>query len=834
LKDHLLRCLRSYWIVPFFILPGADLLAQSISGDITDEHNQPIPFAHVFINELETGASADSKGHYFLTINPGTYNVVVSSVGYKSKSTRITVPDKPMTLNFTLESSAIELNEIVVKSSRKDPAYEIIQRAIDNKQKYLKLVKSSRTKIYARAMETMEKKKKKVVEQESTETDDKKGPPVDPFEQKKKEEAARLQSINLVEMNLTLNYQYPELYKEERTGFKQYGSREGLFIPVFSQADFNFYHNLVDLKGISEIPVISPLSRTSVLSYKFKLEEATKEGAELVYKIKVTPRKTGDATVSGYIFINDSTWNINRLDLTLEKGGLKFYDHFTIKQRYQKIDEELWIPSRQEFDYQTKAGKKTFKGNTVLFYSEYERDYKFPENFFGNEVAVTTNDAYKRDSTYWAESRPEPLTGDQKKMVHYRDSVDAVQKSKPYLDSMEAKYNKITLGEVLYSGIGFRKHEKKREININPLLGTLDFAVIGGFRLGTNVSWFRRYENERMIWTSAHFNMGLKNADPQGGVSFWTRYNPYKLGDFSIRIGREFYSVNSFDAYLNQLRISNYIVHDYVKTFHRIELFNGFYISSDLNFSNRKSVEEYDRTSILNPIIDETDPLYFEDYQALISNMRLAYTPGQKYMREPKRKVVLGSKYPTIFFNHQKGWKDIFASDVDFDYIDFGFEQNLLLGTLGNSKYQIKAGKFVNTNDLRYIDFKRFRQSDPILYSDPMNSFQLLDTSLTARDWFIEAHYIHHFNGAMINNIPLIKKLRLRTVAGAGIMWIKESNYRHEELFAGLERIFKLGARRRLRIGVYGVLGQSNYTPPKTDFKISFDIIDTWKRDWSY
>jgi hypothetical protein len=419
-------------------------------------------------------------------------------------------------------------------------------------------------------------------------------------------------------------------------------------------------------------------------------------------------------------------------------------------------------------------------------------------------------------------------------VIEYRDSVETAHKSKHYLDSMEARYNKITLGEVLYNGVGFRKTSKQRDINIAPLLSFLDFAVIGGFRLGTYGSWFRRFENGRMIWTRGAFNVGLKNADPQANASFWTRYDPFSLGDASVRFGRSFYSVNSFDAYLNQLRISNYIVHDFVDLFHKREFFNGFYVSTDLGYANRKSVETYDRSSILNPIIDETDPLRFEDYQAFITNFRLAYTPRQKFMREPNRKIVLGSKYPTIFFNHKKGWDKIFSSDVDFDYIDFGLEQNILFGTLGNSKYTITAGRFVNTRDLRYIDYKRFRQSDPILYSEPMHSFQLLDTSLTSTDWFIEAHYIHHFNGAMINNIPLVKKLKIRTVAGAGVMWIKENNYRHEEIFGGLERIFKLGARRRLRLGVYGVLGQSNFAPPKTDFKISFDIIDTWKRDWSY
>lgn len=71
-------------------------------------------------------------------------------------------------------------------------------------------------------------------------------------------------------------------------------------------------------------------------------------------------------------------------------------------------------------------------------------------------------------------------------------------------------------------------------------------------------------------------------------------------------------------------------------------------------------------------------------------------------------------------------------------------------------------------------------------------------------------------------------------MAGAGVMWIKENGYRHQELFGGIEPVLKLGARRRLRIGLYGIVGQSNHTPRKTDFKISFDIIDTWKRDWSY
>jgi hypothetical protein len=805
--------------------------AQSISGHISDENDNPIPFANLFIKESGGGAAADDHGRYYLTIDPGVYNLVISSLGFESQTVQIIVGDKAVVRDFILRSSAVELDQIEIRVRRRDPAYEIMQKAIDKKGEYLSQVKSSRTNVYVRAFENVDVRAKKAEDEGEQPPDTS---PLDPFAEARKKEEARLAKINLVEMELVLNYQYPDLFKEERTAYKSYGARAGLFIPVFHQTDFNFYHNLVDLKGISEIPMISPLSRTAILSYRFKLEQVLKEAGQTVYKIRVTPRKTGDATAKGFVFINDSTWNVNRLELALHKGGLRFYDDFTIKQTYQKVDEGLWIPSRQEFAYETRSGRKLFRGSTVLVFSGFENNYKFPPRFFGNEVSVITTEAYKRDTTYWARARPEPLAEDQKKVIAYRDSLEAVRTSKKYLDSLETAYNRITFGEVVYHGLGFRSEEKKSHVSFSPLIGLIDFSVIGGWRIGPHAGYFRRFKNERIIWTGGALRMGLKNQDIQGNANFHTRYNPFRQGVASFRFGREFYSINSFDAYLNQLRISNYIIRDHWDLFHRIELINGLYVSTDVGFSNRKSVEGYDATSIINEVIDEVEPLKFDGYQALITNFRLAYTPKQKYMREPYQKVVLGSKFPTFYLNHKKGWHGILDSDINFDYVDFTIDHSLLLGTLGNSRYTFTTGKFLNVKDLRYVDVKRFRQSDPYLYSNPMHSFQLLDTSLIATDWFVEGHYIHHFNGAMINNIPLIKKLKIRTVAGAGFMWIRESNYRHEEIFGGVERIFKVGARRRLKIGVYGVLAQSNFTAPQTDWKISFDIIDTWKRDWSY
>ena len=187
-----------------------------------------------------------------------------------------------------------------------------------------------------------------------------------------------------------------------------------------------------------------------------------------------------------------------------------------------------------------------------------------------------------------------------------------------------------------------------------------------------------------------------------------------------------------------------------------------------------------------------------------------------------------------FYTDYTHGWNGLFSSDVDYDLIEFGVKQSLPLGTFGYSKYNVKAGTFLNSSELYEMDMKRIRQSDPILFTEPLISFQFLDTSLVTTNWFLEGHYIHHFNGALINNIPLVKKLKIRTVAGASALWVQDSDYRHEELLAGVERVFKLGARRKLKLGVYGIVANSNRTPTTTGIKFAIDIIDSWKKDWSF
>ena len=224
-------------------------------------------------------------------------------------------------------------------------------------------------------------------------------------------------------------------------------------------------------------------------------------------------------------------------------------------------------------------------------------------------------------------------------------------------------------------------------------------------------------------------------------------------------------------------------------------------------------------------MIPNNDPTDFSSYQALILDASLSYTPQQKYMREPYRKVLLGSAWPTFTINYERGIPKLFGSDVDHEYLNLSINQTLKIGTLGTTSYRVAGGKFLSSRSLKDVDYKFQRRSDPFWFSNPMYSFQGLDSTMPSKDYIFELHFVHHDNGAIINKIPFMKKTRIGLVFGGGAMYVKENDFQFYEVLAGLERNFKL-TRRRLRVGIYGFMSDGNKIDPNIGWKVSFSILN--------
>ena len=60
---------------------------------------------------------------------------------------------------------------------------------------------------------------------------------------------------------------------------------------------------------------------------------------------------------------------------------------------------------------------------------------------------------------------------------------------------------------------------------------------------------------------------------------------------------------------------------------------------------------------------------------------------------------------------------------------------------------------------------------------EPNDNFQLLQQGFPTFDWFIEAHWNHHFNGVIVNKFPLLKKLGLKATIGASTLYAFENKF---------------------------------------------------------
>ena len=823
--------------------------AQIVNGFVQDENNVPIPFVNVYVKHTAIQTETDADGRYSLRLDPGDYEVVFDLTGFEQKTVQLFLSqvDQDMVKNVWL-TNAEELDEIVVRKKRRDPAYEIIAKAASLRKKNDFQFNSCRSEVYIKAKELIseeEKKKRDKAREEAKKRKEKQkekereGEEVDaqnydPFREAKEARVKLANSMNLVETQITKDFQYPNKIKETKNAYKKYGDDEGLYYLSTTEEDLNWYQALVSASTLAENPFISPLNPTSVLSYKFKLEEQSMDDQNrFVYKIRVTPRKKGNTTVSGYIWITDQLFSIKRIDLILPKGGLLFYDDFRVRQEYNELNDSIWMITKQEFDYKTRMNKREFNGNTVITYQDFELGVDYPKRYFSNEVGVVTKEAYERDSSYWSKLRPKPLTEEEQRIIAIKDSVYAVQTSERYLDSVDRELNKITFGKVVWHGVGHRNREKKSQFEFGSLSDWFKPFQIGGFRYGPYFWYFKKWENEKAIIVNPDIDIGIRNKDLKGDLYLSFLFDPMKQSKISGSFGRDFDMYTYNDGIYSLFNRANWLDQYFAGFDFSTELFNGFYLNLEGTFLDRRPLTGYEFGTLTEDAVENNVPLEFDINQAVIGVLSFHYTPFQKFIREPYRKVVLGSKWPSFSIYLEHGFKDLLGSDVDFTYLSARISQSVKVRSLGTSMYTVKGGKFLNDNKLTYTDEKIFPRGDRVFFSSPMWSFQLQDTTLTARDLYMELHYIHHFNGALINNIPLLKKTQITMAAGGGGLYIKEYDYLYKEAYAGIERSFRI-QRQRFRFGIYGVIGDSNFGRAIPAIKWSVSMYSLREKKWGF
>ena len=821
----------SLFLVAFFV--SINLMAEQyiLEGKVTNTLLEPLSYVTVQIKSQQMGTRTDDAGHYRFKLEEGEYDLVFSLIGYKTKEQKVIVRKGGMTLNILLESNTKGINEIKITANKKDKAEEYIRQVIKNKESNLSKINSFSCNAYIKATETFsspENKKNKKKEAVVT----------DSLLQKKANDSISklLSNMRMAEIYMRVDYEYPDKIKEERTGIKKRGNTESLFYTTTTDGDFSLYNNLIRVPALTQTPMLSPISYSGLVGYRFKTTNVDKRIGHTLYTIHFSPIKAGNALIEGEVVIVDTSWSIIDARYTFPSHLLAEYDRFEAVISYEFVQQKTWMLDRLELNYFSKSGKSKNDGTTIVIFDDYTIDTVFKKKYFTTEVSSTSLAAYERDTNFWNTVRKEPLTEKELQFIHYKDSIYDYTHTTRYLDSIDKKNNRVTWEEVFLTGVSFYKRSNDRTLSFNPVSSFYRFLYPGGARIGFGNNYKITPKNKKTFSLGTDLAYGGVKKDLIGFLRGFYRYNPFNNGYVSVSMGRNYELVFANDSYINILRRSNFYRKDFIELEHGVELINGLVLRNQIEYAHRTPIQINNTDNALDQWLsnagsDTSKYNIFNPYNVFYNVVTLEYTPRQMYLREPRQKVILGSKYPTIYGTWRKGVPGVLKSIVDYDYVEVGLKQRLKLGLLGISEYKVFTGNFLTKTNLQPIDYKFIRRGDPWVFNEPTRNFQSLDSTFPVFNTFVEGHYLHEFYGALINKIPYLKKLKLYEIAGSGALYVPERKLIYFELFAGLEKPFKLFGEK-FKLGVYVVSSIANQQNNPFQFKIGVQHYDIYRNRW--
>lgn len=814
--------------------------AQIVKGKVSDSQKQEIPFAKVRVQNTGYGTVANAIGNYQIELKKGIHILVFSAPGFESKVDTVEVIDLFTELPVTLDEAVQEINEVVVTyQSKKERGKEIMKQVIDKRSYFQDLLSEYTCDTYC--FSSLEK---------------------DKLDSIKKDSIIGKEKLNLIEWRAKTSFKKPTRFKDEFYAYNDFtdpyksintssasfsveGGEESLaptasqesnpylFVTSIRDAHFSIFDNAIDAPKLTQNPIISPMAFNAFFYYNFYLEKSFLDSNEkFVYEITVKPKFDYEALFEGTLYIRDSTWEIVSYDLGINPKVLLFFKEIRIICDYKKVGEHL-VPTRKEFIYDIKEGKNIINGLIRVMHESYTFKVDDSPKRFWLETSVYQEDAFDKDSSYWNSNRPFTLKDIERQFIHEQDSIINYHESDEYLRKMDSIRNKISILNVIFGGIGHVNSFKKYEISINGLISQVIPFGVGGYRHRLQVHYKKEFKNGQYITIDPDIDYGFLNKDVKGSFGGSYMYNPMNFSKIGFKVGDIYDFVSNTQNIQSTLSPSNRVRNKKAEINYSMEIFNGMYMRSSLLFSDRQSIDSLKYPSWVEVFGKFQTPQSFNPYRILLLDFEFEYHFRQKYIIRKKKKIVLGSPWPVLTFHYKKGLPNIFAAQANFDFVELKIHDEIKLNSFGNAEVKFVAGGFVHKKDLRIIEHKFFRPSDQFFFSNPVNSLQLLDTALNTSNSYMQLNFIHHFNGFFLNKIWLINRLKLEETIGGSMLMIPDANFFQAELYAGLERKFRI-RKSIFKVGIYAVSQANTLSKSSLNFKIGFNPYNAFADKWDY
>jgi len=742
-------------------------LAQTkVSGYVLDENNMPVSFANVIFKGSTQGTITDENGRFYLESDETWDFLTVSFLGYET----LTIPlEKKVNYNlkYVLKEERAELNEVLIVTGKQpkknNPAIDLLRKIWENKRSNgLKRFKQYQYSKYEKVefdINTIDSalinsRLFKGMEFVFNEVD-----------------TSRVTGKTY--LPIFINEAVSEVYgdneinktKEVLKGNKNSGFSDNQVIIDFIDDlynDFDVYDNYLKFFDKS---FVSPLSRTGINTYNYKLLDSAYIDNKWCYNIIYYPRRKNELTFKGDFWVADTTYAIKEINMQASKSAnINWVKEMYIEQEFEVLNDSVFLIKRDymmtDFAFNKKEKSRGVYGKRTTLYDNYKFDIKKDGSFYEKEVYNYNQDVFNRSDDFWAENRLEALNKDEKGVYKMLDTLKTVKKFKRL-------YN---LGSILASGyVEFNT----LPLDYGPIFSTFGFNEVEGVRLRTGA---RTYFGPNDPWRLEGFMAyGFKDNKFKYGISGkWLIDKKSRLiisGGNRRDVEQIGASLTNSTDILGRSLASSSIVgtstNDKLTNINLTSLAIEAEPWRNVIFrlgANYRTLESASPTFSLDYNTPDGLKSEIKQYESTLS---VSYFPNRKMTGFGVERRNANDDFARLFAQVSRGDKTIFNSDFNYTKLQFSYLQPWQVGGFGRLTTTVEAGKTFGEVPLGLLSVIPGNQS----YFSIYKTFSQLDYYEFVSDTYVSFHVEHNFNGRLFSRIPLLRKFNLREIVSVRGAW---------------------------------------------------------------
>ncbi len=731
----------------------------TISGKVIDKDTKdPLGFAQVVLVNGGVGATTKIEGDFEFSFPNSIIqedSLIVTYMGYHRKKVHFE-RGKKQHLIIELQSTTFSLTEVVVGPGQ-NPAFILLDRVIANKRLNNPSNFPSHTyKEYSKVRFDLNHFSDKIKKNFLFKPFDFIWENVDTTDQ-----GIRFLPVLLIEKAMSHYVRInPRSEKTIVEGVNITGLKGPKMLEFADDLQLtpNIYENTVILldKGF-----ISPINDNYKTHYNYYLIDSTTLQNRKSYQIAFKPKNYLDLAFMGSMWIDSSDAAIREINLRFDiQANVNFVRSYLVKQTYTPIQDKYWLPDTAAVlaDFtvlENQADLTGFYGRKTSIFHHYVVDSLIPKEIFsGLERVEYTDSAEIISEAQWEQWRKGEMTKQEENLF---GMMETLKKDPKYIfrknllvsifsgyipikDVIEIgdfytfyNYNQVEFGRFKF---GLRTHEK-----LSKHFYASAYAAYGLRDAQWKYGGELRFSLGKQTGKRTHFGADYSYDIQQVGRSENQIVIDHLFSSFmQIGQGSSRQYVNDFEGYVEKNWAPGFVT--------RLSYFHQTYTPTLDNNYIRLTETGFD--TVANYMASGLGITF--KFRYLENNVK-----GKMVERRVMQLPFL--RFPEIAFDFRFADKNVLGSQFDFQKLKLQIQQKVRAGKAGYFHYLIAGGKTFGTVPFPFLDIPYGNQ---LLLNDD-RAFNLMQFMEYGADQYVEFNLQHHFEGMIMNRIPLIKKLKWRS-----------------------------------------------------------------------